>query len=308
MDLAINDVELQFDQSMQFWLNVCLGIVMFGVALNLKKQSFASALSSPKSVLVGLSSQYLLLPLLTIAIVLITKMPLYVGLGFIIVAACPGGNVSNFFTLRAKGNIALSVLLSLLSTLGAVLLTPMLIGLMAHICFTENIQLEDLQIPLPGIAKTITIIMLIPIIAGLMVQHFKPLLAMTLNRILQPVSFGILLLFIGGALMANWEVFVEHIFKVLPLVMLHNVLAFVIGYGWAILWKQSRSNAKAVSIETGIQNTGLGLVLIFGFFNANGAMAVIAACWGIWHLVAGTILSSIWRRMPAKKQNKTHVV
>ena len=297
----LDSVVLNFSSSSLLLMNAILAIVMFSVALDLKARDFGQLARAPKPVLVGLCSQFVVLPALTFLLVLLVQPRASIALGLILVAACPGGNISNFITQRAGGNAALSVSMTAFATVGAILLTPLNIAFWGRLYAPTKDILSTVHIDPAQIAITVTLMLILPLILGMVLNSRYPELADRVRRPLQNLSMLIFLAFVALALAANWAFFLEYAKYVGGLVVLHNALAFAGGYTTATLAGLSAYDRRAVTIETGIQNSGLGLVLIFGFFNGLGGMAVVAALWGIWHAVSGIVLARIMSRTEAAR-------
>lgn len=297
----IDDILLNFSPASLLVLNAVLAIVMFSVALDLKTSDFARLMRAPKPVLTGLASQFLVLPALTYLLVLVMQPRASIALGLILVAACPGGNISNFITHRAGGNAALSVSMTGFATIGAILFTPLNIAFWGGLYEPTRAILTLIQIAPRDIAITVTLMLILPLILGVVLNGKRPQLASRIRRPLQNLSMVIFLAFIVLALAANWDFFLGYAHYVVVLVVLHNTLALAGGYATATLAQLSDYDRRAVTIETGIQNSGLGLVLIFGFFGGLGGMAVVAAFWGIWHAISGIALAKVMSRVEAKQ-------
>jgi bile acid:Na+ symporter, BASS family len=298
---GIDDITLNFSPASLTLLNAILAIVMFSIAIDLKPSDFDRLRRAPKPLLAGLISQFLILPVLTFGMILVTQPRPSIALGLILVAACPGGNISNFITHRAGGNAALSVSMTAFATIGAILLTPVNIALWGGLYAPTRAILQETQIDPVQIAITVSLMLILPLVLGMYLNLHRPSLTFRLRRPLQLLSMGIFIAFIVLALAANWEFFLGFAGAVAGLVILHNALA--LGGGWVVatLARLSPFDRRAITIETGIQNSGLGLVLIFAFFNGLGGMAVVAAFWGIWHAISGLALASIWSRTEARK-------
>ncbi|MCB0736874.1 MAG: bile acid:sodium symporter family protein [Bacteroidetes bacterium] len=287
--------DVTYNDNMQWVLNLCLAYIMFGISLDLKWSNFKAVIAFPKGFLVGVLSQYVWLPLVAIALVMIGNIDEYIALGIILVAVCPGGNMSNFFTALANGNLALSIALSMFSSLMAFALTPYIFaGIVNLLSIQTNIQFEISPFEM---MKTIAFIMLLPCVLGLFAgKYFRDEKGLVKN-IIRITSVIILLGFIAIALIANIDAFIERISSVIWWVLIFNSLGLIGGYTLARIFKQNRQNRISISIETGIQNTGLGLALIFTFFNHNDElkqnMAMVAATWGIWHLISGFAVSQL---------------
>lgn len=298
---GIDTITLNFSPASLTLLNAILAVVMFSIAIDLKPEDFHRLRRAPKPLIVGLFSQFLVLPVLTFLLVLATQPRPSIALGLILVAACPGGNISNFITHRAGGNAALSVSMTAVATVGAILLTPVNIALWGGLYGPTREILRETSIDPVQVAITVSLMLVLPLILGVQLNLRRPQLTARLHRPLQWLSMAIFFAFIVLALAANWDFFLGYAGAVAGLVILHNALAF--GGGWAVatLARLSPFNRRAVTIETGIQNSGLGLVLIFAFFNGLGGMAVVAAFWGIWHAISGITLAAVMSRTEAAR-------
>ena len=213
-----------------------------------------------------------------------------------LVAACPGGNVSNFFSKMANGNTALSVSLTAFSTLICLVMTPINLHFWASLYEPTNAILKSVSLNPFELFKLVLLILGIPIILGMTVNHFHPKMAKKINKVLNPFSLIFFILLIIIALYDNVDIFKNYIHLVLFLVIFHNIYAFIIGYLTAKSFKLNKKDTKTISMETGIQNSGLGLLLIFSFFDGLGGMALLAAFWGIWDMFSGMILATYWGR------------
>lgn len=293
---GIDDITLNFSPGSLMLLNAILAVVMFSIAIDLKPDDFRRLGRAPKPVLVGMTSQFLLLPALTFLMVLVIQPRASIALGLILVAACPGGNISNFITHRAGGNSALSVSMTAIATVGAILLTPINIAFWGGMYGPTREILQQTSIDPVSVAITVGFMLVLPLVLGVTLNVRKPDLTARLHKPLQWLSMAIFFAFILLALGANWDFFLNYAGAVAVLVVLHNALALGGGYTLATLTGLSAFDRRAVTIETGIQNSGLGLVLIFAFFNGLGGMAVVAAFWGIWHAISGIALASIMSR------------
>ena len=229
-----------------------------------------------------------------------TKAAVRAGLNRL-VAACPGGNISNFITHRAGGNSALSVSMTAFATIAAILLTPLNIAFWGNLYAPTRAILRATSIDPLQVAITVALMLVLPLFLGLMLNARRPEMAARIRRPMQNLSMLIFVAFIVLALAANWSFFLDYVHIVAVLVILHNALALGGGYLAATLAGLSQFDRRAVTIETGIQNSGLGLVLIFGFFGGLGGMAVVAAFWGIWHAISGIALAGVMARTEAAR-------
>lgn len=287
--------KLNFSPTSLQVLNVCIAIIMFGVALSIKPEHFYQLKHQKKALFTGLASQYLLLPFLTYLLILMLTPSPGIALGMILVAACPGGNVSNFFTLLSRGNVALSVTLTAFSSLLAFVITPANFFFWSSLAGYKSL-LRSFEIDFMDLFINMILILLLPLVLGMLVNRFFPKASEKISKPVRTTSILILIGFIVVTLYFNATAFRDYILMVFWLVVIHNGLALLSGYGLSWLLKNDNKVHRAVAIETGIQNSGLALVLIFTFFNGNGYMALMAAWWGVWHLVSGFIFAYMFQR------------
>jgi BASS family bile acid:Na+ symporter len=298
---GIDDVTLNFSPASLQALNAILAIVMFSVAIDLTPGDFRALTRRPKALLAGLFSQFVILPALTFLLVLATGPQASIALGLMLVAACPGGNISNFFTHRAGGNAALSVSMTAFATVAAIVLTPLNIAFWGSRYAPSREILRTTAIDPVQVAITVGLMLILPLVLGIALNMRRPAMAARLRGPLKWISMGIFVLFIVLALQANWTYFLQFAGGIAGLVAAHSTLALAAGFAVASLFGLSAYDRRAVTIETGIQNSGLGLVLIFAFFGGLGGMAIVAAFWGIWHVVTGFIVSSLFARQRAAR-------
>lgn len=302
--------DLNFTEGGLFILNITIAIIMFGVALEIKVSHFVDLVKRPKPILVGVVAQFILLPLATFLLIMAFWKNFTVGvaMGMILVAACPGGNVSNFISTLAKGNPALSVSLTAIATISAIIMTPLNFYIWGSLYsmlgpWANNPLLQELTINPVEMFKIVFILLGVPIFFGMLTNHFLPRFTEFAKK---PIRVFSVIFFIGmlAILFANnYDHFLKHIAWILLIVLLHNGLAISTGFGFASLLKLNSQNRRTIAIETGIQNSALALVLIFNpaIFPqglALGGMAIVTAWWGIWHILAGLSIATIWRNKP----------
>jgi BASS family bile acid:Na+ symporter len=296
MGNGLESLEIAFDPSSLIVLNFALAVVMFGVALGLRVGDFMRLVEKPKLPLVGLSSQWIILPLWTGLLIAGMRPSSGLALGLCLVACCPGGNVSNFLTDFGKGNAALSVTLTLVSSFLSALMTPIMFALLIDVVPGVQEVDQKIAVDLSGMTVLILLTVVVPLVLGMLVNHYATNVADKIRRPVQWLSLAILAGLIGVTIFANREHFVEYVGFVFLLVLIHNFGAFLFGWLWGGTWGLSTYDRKAVCLETGLQNTGLGLIIIFNFFDGYGPMALVAAWWGVWHLISGFTLAGYWRR------------
>lgn len=293
----LDHIRLDFDPGQLVLMNICLAFIMFGIALDLKMGDFRILIKKPRWILICLFSQLLALPAMTLAYIYFTNPIPSVMLGLAMVASCPGGNISNFFTHLAKGNTALSIALTSFVTCFSFIFTPLVFGAMIYFLPQEakasTISLSPIQV-----GKTVLLIIVIPLILGMMVNHYLGHKLGWVRKFMKASSLIIFALFIIFALKDNWNLILSHLGEVFSLVVIHNALALLTGFAIGMVMFQRKDNIKTITIETGIQNSGLGLILIFNYFEHLGGMAMVAAFWGVWDLISGLLLALIWSKWP----------
>jgi BASS family bile acid:Na+ symporter len=292
----LDSVKIHFDNGSLWVLNIALAIVMFGVALGISVEDFKRLFKEPKLVLIGVLSQFILLPFFTYLLILLIKPQPSIALGMIMVAACPGGNISNFMTHLAKGNTALSVSLTAFATFLAMFMTPFNFEFYGNLYGPTSEILKNVRVEPIELVKLVLLILGLPLLLGMWVRMKNEYLAKKLSKILRPFSIILFIAIVIIAFANNLDVFNNYIHHVLVLGISHNVLAILLGYLVAKFFGLSFINQKTLAIETGIQNSGLGLLLIFTFFSGLGGMAIMAAFWGIWHIISGLLLALIWSK------------
>lgn len=294
----IDQVQLNFNPASLLLLNVLIGLIMFGVALDIRVDDFRRVLRDPRGPLIGLGAQFLLLPAFTFLLVGLLDPAPSLALGMILVAACPGGNFSNFLAHYAKANAAMSVSMTAISTALAVVATPFNLAFWGARNPDTAAILTRVSLDPVDLLVTILLILGVPLAAGMAVARFRPALAERLRRPMRIFSLAAFGLFIVGALAANWQYFLAYVGAVAALVAVQNAVALAVGYWTARGLRTPLYDARAISIEVGIQNSALALVLIFTFFDGLGGMAIIAAWWGVWHLISGLTVATWWARRP----------
>lgn len=291
-------------------LNIVLAFVMFGVALGIKPATFVDIIKNPKSILTGIVCQLVLLPALTLVLImlcgdLISPM---IALGMILVASCPGGNISNFITSLSRGNSELSVSLTAFNTAACIFTTPLNFAFWGkmYLNFAGNRNLgalPELEIPLGDIFQSIFIIMGIPLVLGILCGQYLPKVTKVLKKPLQHLSIIVFIAMVIIIFKGNFDVFMKVIQYIFLIVLVHNLLALGIGFTTSTALKLPYKDRRTITIETGIQNSGLGLILLLnpnifpevGAWANNGGMLVITAWWGVWHIISGLTLAFVWR-------------
>lgn len=315
--LSLDTLNINLGSGEMVIVNFILAFVMFGVALSIRMSTFKSIFKKPKSVITGILLQWIALPALTclIAIVLNPFITPMVALGMILVASCPGGNISNFLSSLSKGNVELSVSMTAISTLFASVVTPLNFWFWGtHYCRFASIRndIPTLDIPFAEMLSQIILILGIPIMFGLFVSHKFPTIA---KKIIKPTQIFSIIFFIAMVVVSltqvlsgfeqRWEVYAA-ILCALVIVVIHNAVALASGFWGGKFAKAPNKDCRTLAIEIGIQNSGLALALLFNpaifspdLWGSNGGMVIVAALWGIWHIISGLTVAYFFRRSKA---------
>jgi len=294
----LEQAQINFNNDSIWVLNIALAFVMFGIALSIDWRDFKPVVLKPKALIVGVASQFLIFPLISFLLVLFLNPAPSIALGMILVAACPGGNISNFITHFSKGNDALSVSLTAIATLLAVVMTPLNLAFWGNLYEPTSVILKSVSVEPIEMVKLVGLILGVPLVLGMFIHEKFPLFAQRTSIVMKKLSLLFLIALIFLALGKNLEAFERYVMEVFWLVLLHNFVAFATGFSLAKWWGLSWKDTKTITIETGIQNSGLGLLLIFTFFDGLGGMAILTAFWGIWHLISGLLLGTFLRNYP----------
>jgi BASS family bile acid:Na+ symporter len=310
----LDNLRLNFDEGGLLALNISLGFIMFGVALGIRLRNFKTLFLRPKPIIVGFVSQFFALPALTflLAVLFHNYITVGVALGMILVAACPGGNISNFISSLAKGNVELSISLTAIATMMAVVMTPFNFAFwgdlyISYLKTTDQAELlQPLTIDAIEMFKQVFILLGIPVIVGMIFAWKLPKVTAKIIKPIQRVSILVFMTIVVLAFVKNYDYFVQFIFYIMIVVLIHNLLALTTGFSLASLFRINRASRRTLTIETGIQNSGLALVLLFNedIFPKElpiGGMLFIAGWWGIWHMISGIGIASIWSKIGLNK-------
>ncbi len=313
---SIDAIKVNMNAAGMNTINIVLAFVMFGVALGIKPKTFVDIVRNPKSILLGITCQLILLPGLTFLLTILLNgwISPMIALGMLLVASCPGGNISNFITSLSRGNTELSVSLTAFNTAVCIFTTPLNFSFWGNLYLdfaSQRMAIPELEIPFWEIFKTIVILLGIPLVLGILCSQYLPKVAKMLKKPMQYLSVAFFIIMVVLTFGNNIDAFMKCIKYIFLIVLIHNLLALSIGFGTASLFKLPYKDRRTVTIETGIQNSGLGLVLLFNtaifdpaIWTNNGGMVVITAWWGVWHIISGLTLAYAWRLRGRKEINE----
>lgn len=313
---SLNSVSINFGSGGMTIVNILLAVIMFGVALGIRWEMFKEVFKKPKSVIIGLILQWFGLPFITFLLVLILNRWItpMVALGMILVASCPGGNISNFMSSFSKGNVELSVSMTAITTAFATIITPFnffLWGNMYYRAISIAGDVPKLVIPFVPMFVQVLILLGIPIVLGMLFAHYFPKITSKIIKPFQVISLLFFILMVVFAFKQNFQIFIDNIIFIFFIVLIHNACALALGYGGSSIFKLPPRDRRSITIEVGIQNSGLGLVLLFNpaifppeiWHGHYGGMLFVTAWWGIWHIISGITVSSIFRKHKLPEDN-----
>jgi len=298
---ALDSFRIELGGPSETAMAIALAMMMFAVALGLKAEHFSFFKTQPRHYLAGVFAQIIGLPLLTLGLVMLLKPAPSLALGMILVACCPGGNTSNLLALFGRANTALSVSMTATSSLAAAFITPISIVFWSSLYGPTRALLTQINFDVIDFLLQTLLILALPILLGMALSRYAPKIAARLQKPLAVISGVILLLIIIVGIYAYRDIFLKAGYILFPLVIIHNALAFGMGYGTGLLTRADAPTRRALTFEIGIQNSGLGLVILITQLSGLGGAAAITGAWGIWHLIAGGAMVAAFRRADRRR-------
>lgn len=269
------------------WL---LGVVMFGMGMTLTFQDFKRVLQRPWEVLLGVVAQFLIMPLAAWFLVWLFALPPELAIGVVLVGTCPGGTASNVISYLAKGDVALSVSMTMATTLLAPVVTPTLTWLLAG---------SWIEVSFTAMMISIAQMVLLPLLLGLTAHHFFERTVEKILPVMPVVSVVTIVLLVGGVVALGAESLLDVGLLMAAIVVLHNAFGLVLGYGMARLFRLDSKKARTVSIEVGMQNSGMAASLAVLYFSP--AAAIPGAIFSVWHNISGSIVANYFARRDERK-------
>jgi bile acid:Na+ symporter, BASS family len=301
----VDRLQLEIGDGVRFGVQAIVAIFLFAIALDTEVADFRRIVRRPGVILAGLFAQYVVMPALTVLLTLALDVRGSVAIGMLLVICCPAGNLSNILTHRARGDVALSVSLTTVSTLAAVVVTPVALAFWCGLNPAADTLLRDVDIdPWEVVGEAVFLIGL-PFLLGLFTAWRWPRASERARRFVEPAVVTLLLLLVVGALAGQLDTFVGYVGLVVVPIVLQNALSLLVGYGTGRATRLPEPGVRAMTLELGLRNTGLALVLALGFFPDLGGVALVAALWGLWDVTTGLTLSTWWRRSGVSTEDLT---
>lgn len=291
----IDEIRFELSGSSEIALSVSLAVMMFAVALSLKLEHFRFFKENPKVYFTGVISQIIFLPALTVILCYLTNPHPSVALGMILISCCPGGNVSNLLSMFGRANTALSISLTATSSLAAAFITPLSIIFWCGLYSPTQNLLSEITFDKLNFLFNTFLILALPLLIGVSLLYLFPKFAKKIYNSVSLISAICLLLIIVFAFIEYFEVFLQIGISIIVLIIVHNTLAFLLGYISGLTINASKASARSLTFEIGIQNSGLGIVILLTQLDGIGGAGIVAGLWGIWHIIAGLILVGFFR-------------
>lgn len=269
------------------YITILLGVVMFGMGLTLKAVDFKIVFTKPIPVLLGVCAQFIVMPLIAFAIAKLLNLPAELAAGLVLLGCVPGGTASNVMVFLAKGNVPLSIAMTSVSTLLAPIMTPLLLLLLAG---------QWMPVDAVSMFMSIVQVIIVPIVLGLVIKRFFPVAVEKSLKVLPLISVAAIITIVAAVVSGNAGTIATSGLLIFTAVMLHNGFGLLLGYFAGKAIGQDEVNRRAIAIEVGMQNSGLGVALATAHFGPLAALpSVLAAAW---HNISGPILATFWSKKP----------
>ena len=276
------------------YTSMFLGIAMFGMGLTIKMGDFQVVFSRPKEILIGCLAQYTVMPFLAWILAVVLKLPEDLALGVILVGCCPGGTASNVITYIAGGDVALSVGMTIVSTLVAPLATPALVYMLAG---------AWVEVSFIAMVLSVVKVILVPVLLGILIRSILGKQIQKISELLPLISVVSIVMIISGIVAVNADKIISCGMLVLGVVILHNLCGMGIGLVAAKLLKVPYDKVTAIAIEVGMQNSGLAISLATANFAANPLATLPGAIFSVWHNMSGSVFAGMRRRGERQETN-----
>ncbi len=297
----IDRLSLDLPDGVQVVVKIVVGLFLFGIALDTRLADFRDVVRRPGVIAVGLVAQYVVAPALTVLLVMALDVRGSVAIGMLLVACCPAGNLSNLLTHRARGDVALSISLTGVSTVLAVVATPAAFAFWTGLSPAADALMREVSLEPWDVVGEVALLIGLPFAAGLLVAWRWPGFTTRVKRYVEPGVLVLLLLVVVGGLAGQLRTFLDYVGVVAVAIAAQNLLALGVGYGTARACRLPERGVRAMTFELGVRNTALAVVLALGFFADLGGVVLVAALWGLWDVATGLTLATWWRRRPCSQ-------
>lgn len=292
----LDQLSIELPESLQLAVKIVVGLFLFGVALDTRAEDLREVVRRPGVMAVGLLAQYAVAPGLALLLTLALDVRGSVAIGMLLVACCPAGNLSNLLTHRARGDVALSISLTGLSNLAALVLTPVTFAFWCGLNPAAADLLRDISIDPWTLMAEVALLIGLPFALGMVAAWRRPALAARARKVVEPGALVLLLVVVVGGAAAQLDVLATYVGLVVVPIVAHNAMALGVGYATGRACRLPPAGVRAMTFELGVRNTALGVVLALAFFSDLGGVVLVAALWGLWDVATGLALATWWRR------------
>lgn len=289
-------VPISFSTQNLIVLNGILAGMIFGVSMGLKGEDLLRVIRKPKAPVAGLIAQFLLLPAATGLLTWWFGVEPELALGMILIASCPGGTFSNIMTWIGRASVPVSISMTAVSSLAAIVMTPLNFAFYGYLNPLTRPLLQDISLEPLSILTLVALVLVIPMLLGMAVGKRHPQWAERAEKPMRVVTLMVFVVFVAIAFINNQQAAAEYADKILIFVALQNLGALLLGDLASRAARLPQNERRAVTMEVGIQNSALGLSIIFTFFPNAGGMMLIAGFWSFWHLLVGLLLALYWSK------------
>jgi BASS family bile acid:Na+ symporter len=296
----IDQLQLELSDAFQLAVKVIVAVFLFGIALDTRVEDFRDVVRRPFVIGAGLVAQFVVMPALTVLLTLALDVRGSVAIGMILVVCCPAGNFSNLLTYRARGDVALSISMTTVSNVLAVLVTPVAVAFWCGLNPVADDLLRDVSIDTWGMATEVALLIGLPFAVGLAAAWRWPAVSDAARRFVEPAALVLLLLIIVAGTAGQVGTYFDYVAIVALAIVLQNAISLAVGYGTGRGLRLPEPAVRTMTFELGVRNTGLALVLALGFFGDLGGVAFVAALWGLWDVTTGLVLATWWKRATAR--------
>lgn len=298
----IDDFSLEISPGFDLAIKAMIALLLLGIAMDVRFRDLREVARKPVVFATVTLAQFVIVPALSVLLIALFDLPPSVALGMLLVVSGPAGSMSNLLTHRARGDVALSVSLTTLSSVLSAVVTPLALAFWASLSpqagqVLDAVDLDPLEVLLEVLALIVA-----PFVVGVLVARYLPRVAGRVRPLVEPVVLAMLLLVVVGGLAANLGDSAPYLLEIGPAVVAQNALSLAVGLGVALLCRASEAQRRAITLETGVRNTALALVLAVSFFPEYGGVALVCALWGFWDVATGLTLATFWRRRTSSEQ------
>lgn len=293
---GIDDFSLEISDGFDLAIKAMIALLLLGIAMDVRFRDLREVARRPVVFAAVTAAQFVIVPALSVVLIAAFDLPPSVALGMLLVVSGPAGSMSNLLTHRARGDVALSVSLTTLSSILSAVVTPVALAFWASLSPQADQVLDAVDLDPVEVLLEVLGLIVAPFVLGILVARYLPRVAERVRPLVEPIVLAMLLLVVVGGLAANLGDSAPYLLEIGPAVVAQNALSLAVGFLVALLCRVPTAQRRAITLETGVRNTALALVLAVSFFPEYGGVALVCALWGFWDVATGLALATFWRR------------